>query len=463
MFNKKFSENNSDTEKDITRNADIRLEKLQLPRGMHDILPQDYRYYTYLKKVVRHRCRQSGLKRITTPILEYTDVFTRPVGKETDIVQKEMYTFEDRSSESLTLRPEGTAPVIRSYIQHGMHTLPQPVELWYWEPMFRYGRPQKGRYRQFYQFGVEVIGESDPALDAQIVHLGCKILDDVGLGDIYRVQVNSIGCKNCRPDYLSQLKHYYVGKQRSLCEDCKRRLEKNPLRLLDCKEEDCSILAKSAPRFSDFLCSECKDFHVTFLSYLDELKIPYQKNEGLVRGLDYYNKTVFEWWDKSTGEQNALAGGGHYDYLAELMGGQADTPGMGFAAGIERIVANMKDVGFEPPFKDIVDVFVAQLGPEAKKKSLSIIAGLRDAGVRTVGAVGKGSIKAQMRLADRFSVRYCLILGEREVLDGTIILRDMRKGSQESLPIKDIIGVVVEKLGDTDKMEKDEHGDSGNA
>src|SRR3989344_578009 len=420
-------------------------EKLQTAKGMHDILPQDYHYFTFLKKVVRHRFRQSGFKRISTPILEYSEVFTRPLGEQTDIVQKEMYSLEDKSGNSLTLRPENTAPVVRAYIQHGMASLPQPVELWYWEPMFRYDRPQKGRYRQFYQLGVEIIGESDPALDAQVVHLGCSIFNDIGLRNSYSVQVNSIGCKECRPDYIQQLQHYYYGKQHSLCADCKQRLEENPLRLLDCKHEDCSILAQMAPNFADFICADCKEFQRNFLSYLDELQIPYQQNNRLVRGLDYYNRTVFEWGDKSSGAQNSLGGGGRYDYLVGMMGGQPNTPAVGFAAGVERLVANMKEVGFEPPFKDVVDVFVAQLGPEAKKKCLPLIAALRDAGVRTVGAVGKSSMKAQMRLADRFSVQYCLILGEREVLDKKIILRNMRKAVQETLPFAGIVAEVAKR------------------
>lgn len=442
---------------------DVKGAKWQTPKGMHDILPEDYHYYTFLKKVVRHRVRQGGFKRITTPVLECTDVFTRPLGKQTDIVQKEMYTFSDPSGDSLSLRPENTAPAVRAYIQHGMSSLPQPVELWYWEPMFRHDRPQKGRYRQFYQFGVEVIGESDPALDAQAVELGCKIFSDVGLSGVYSVQINSIGCRVCRPDYISQLQHYYHGKQRNLCPDCKTRLTRNPLRLLDCKEEDCGLLAASAPVFSDFLCPECKAFHAAFRSYLDELKIPYVQNDRLVRGLDYYNRTVFEWWDKTTGAQNALGAGGRYDYLAETLGGSADTPGMGFAAGVERIVANMKAVGFVPPYKDVVDVFVAQLGPEAKKKSLSLLSALHDHGVRAVGAVGKSSMKAQMSLADRFSVKYCLILGEREVLDGTIILRDMRKGAQATLPNKNIVAEVMKRLGVSDKIKDEEYGENTDA
>jgi len=418
----------------------------QTPKGVHDILPADHEYYTFIKKCVRHRLRQAGFRRISTPIFEFTEVFTRSIGDTSDIVSKEMYTFHDRKERSLTLKPEGTAGVVRAYIQHGMQNLPQPVELYYIEPHFRYDRPQKGRYRQFHQFGYEIIGESDPALDVQAIYLAHKILDDLGIAQIFTLQLNSIGCKVCRPRYLNALKDYYFGKERSLCVNCKQRLDKNPLRLLDCKEEDCMILAQIAPKLSDYLCNECKEYHADVKEFLAELKIEYVENPNLVRGLDYYTKTVFEFWDKTDGAQNAIGGGGRYDGLVELMGGQP-TPACGFAAGMERIIANMKREKIRVPRKDDLHVFVAQLGKEAKKKCLPLIAALREAGIKTMGALGKGSIKAQMRLADKFKVPYTIIIGLTEVREGTAIIRDMAVGTQRTVPFDDVVDEIVKLIG----------------
>ncbi len=424
-----------------------RLHKLQNPLGVFDILPADHDYYTYIKKVVRHRCRQSGFRRITTPIFEFTDVFQRSIGEETDIVSKEMYTFLDKKERSLTLKPESTAGVVRAYLQHGMKELPQPVELYYIEPHFRYDRPQKGRYRQFWQFGYEVIGESDPALDAQIVQLSHKILDDLGVAGLFSIQVNSIGCPVCRAAYMTELRNFYVGKERSLCENCRYRLEKNPLRLLDCKEEDCQILAQLAPQLKNYLCKECKEFHEKFLGYLKEVGLNYVENDKLVRGLDYYTRTVFEFWDKSTGAQNAIGGGGRYDGLLELMGGPP-TPAVGAAFGMERIILSMKAEGVRVPSKDDLHVFVAQLGDEAKQKCLNLLWDLRERGVKSVGALGKGSMKAQIKLADKFKVPYTLILGITEVREGTIIIRDMSVGKQRFVPFDEVVDEVVKLIGE---------------
>lgn len=429
------------------QSAQVAQAKLQTPTGVHDILPNDHEYFTYIKKVVRHRARQAGYRRISTPIFEYLDVFQRGIGDATDIVQKEMYSFDDRGGRMLALKPEGTAGVCRAYIEHGMRLWPQPVELYYIEPHFRYDRPQKGRFRQFWQYGFEIIGETDPALDVQMIQLNQKILSDLGIAHLFDLQLNSIGCKMCRTDYLNALKDYYAGKERGLCLDCKVRLEKNPLRLLDCKEEDCRTIASFAPKFADLLCAECKEFDGHVKEYLGELGISYTVNPQLVRGLDYYTKTVFEWWDKTLGAQNAIGGGGRYDGLVEIMGGES-TPAVGFASGMERIVMHMKNAGITVPKKDDIHVFVAQLGDTAKKKCLKLISDLREQGVKTVGALGKGSMKAQLRLADKFQVQYTLILGVTEVRDGTIILRNMAKGSQKIIPFAEAMPAVIEALGE---------------
>ena len=422
----------------------------QTAKGVHDILPKDHEYYTFIKKVVRHRCRQAGFRRISTPVFEFTDVFKRSIGDTTDIVSKEMYTFEDRKGRSLTLRPEGTAGVVRSYIQHGMNGWPQPVELYYIENFFRYDRPQKGRYRQFWQFGFEIIGESDPALDAQIIHLAHKILSDLGIAQLFSLQLNSIGSGEDRLNFAQALKDFYFGKERSLCANCKHRLDDNPLRLLDCKEEDCIILAQIAPKMSDYLSEDSKQYHDELKEYLGELSIEYNENPSLVRGLDYYTKTVFEFWDKTEGAQNAIGGGGRYDGLMELMGGQP-TPSCGFAAGIERIIANMKREKIRVPQKDDLHVFVAQLGKEAKKRCLPLIADLRDNGIRTMGALGKGAIKTQLRLADKFKVPYTVIIGITEVREKTAIIRDMKIGTQKTVPMNKVVAEIIKRIGEENR------------
>jgi histidyl-tRNA synthetase len=426
-----------------------KIEPYRTPKGVHDILPDDHEYHTFIKKVIRHRARQAGFRRISTPIFEYTDLFARSIGDSSDIVSKEMYTFEDKKGRSLTLKPEGTVGVVRSYIQHGMQELPQPVLLYYIEPHFRYDRPQKGRYRQFWQFGLEVIGESDPALDAQIIQLANKINTDLGISGILKLQLNTIGLPESREKYMEVLQDYYVGKERSLCEDCKVRLPKNPLRLLDCKQEDCQILAKLAPLMHDYLDKDSLAYHEEVKSYLDELGIEYDENPKIIRGLDYYTKTVFEFWDKEQGAQNAIGGGGRYDGLIEQMGGQP-TPAVGYAAGIERIIANMKREKIRVPSKDNLHVFVAQLGNEAKKKCLGLIEELRESGIKTMGALGKGSINIQLRLADKFKASYTVLIGLTEVREGTAIIRDMSRGVQEHLPMNKVAERLVELIGEDD-------------
>lgn len=419
----------------------------QSPKGVHDILPDEHLYFSFIKKVVRHRLRQAGFRRISTPIFENVDVFARGIGNDTDIVEKEMYTFESKGGAKLALKPEGTAGVVRAYLEHGMQQLAQPVELYYIEPHFRYDRPQKGRYRQFHQFGFEVMGEADAAIDAQVIYLAHKINTDLGIADRLKLQVNTIGCPTCRKKYKEDLINFYAGKERSLCENCKSRLHKNPLRLLDCKEEDCQILASMAPTFESVIDEECKEHFRLLLEYLDELDVPYEKNTHLVRGLDYYTRTVFEFWSKKDGAQNAIGGGGRYDGLVELMGGQP-TPAIGYAGGMERIVDYMKEAGIRPPNKDRVQIFVAQLGLAAKKKALPLLNELREKGINTVGAVGKDSLKAQVGLADKMQARYALIMGQIEVKEGTIILRDMERGSQEIISFDGVVDRVVELLGE---------------
>lgn len=421
------------------------------PKGTHDVLPQDHQYHTYIKKVVRHRARQAGYTRIDPPLFEHKGVFQRGIGEHTDIVEKELFTVVGKrdgegDAREFALRPEFTAGICRSYIEHGMQQLPQPVELYSIGPCFRYDRPQKGRYRQFHQFDLEVIGLKDPSIDAQLIHVVTKILDDLRILDRLTLQINNIGTAENRKAYMEALRDFFIGKERQLPPDDARRLQTNPLRLLDSKEEDTQILIRSAPKLAQFLDEESKKYHETLLEYLEALGVTSVANPGLVRGLDYYGQTVFEFWDTSTGAQNAVGGGGRYDGLIELLGGKP-TPGVGFAGGIERMIWHMKEAGVQAPNKDQVDVFVAQLGPEAKKQCLTLVSALRELGVHTLGALGEASLKSQMRLADKFQSRYTLLLGKMEVKEGTIIVRDMKAGKQKQMTFKDAIPEVIKLLG----------------
>jgi histidyl-tRNA synthetase len=427
------------------------------PKGTNDVLPIDHQYFTYIKKAVRHRARQAGFQRIDPPMFEKREIFERGIGEHTDIVEKELFLVKGQHSSAdeghkqaeheFALRPEFTAGICRSYIEHNMAQLPQPVELYSIGTCFRYDRPQKGRYRQFHQVSFEAIGLKDASIDAQVMLVLTKILKDLHILDRLKMQINNIGTADNRKEFLLALRDYFVGKERNLPDLDRKRLETNPLRLLDSKEEDTQILLKRAPKLSDFVDDESKEYHEVLLSYLDELGIEYVPNENLVRGLDYYNQTVFEYWDASLGAQNAVGGGGRYDGLIELLGGK-QTPGFGFAIGVERVIWHMKEAGVTAPNKDHIDVFVAQLGPDAKKICLPLISQLRDLGIHTVGALGEASIKSQMRLADKFNARYCLLLGQIEVKEGTIILRDMAAGKQKHIPFAKAIPEIVKLLGE---------------
>ncbi len=421
------------------------------PRGTNDLLPEDHQYHTYIKKAVRHRARQAGFKRIDPPVYENRAIFERGIGEHTDIVEKELFlvTSKQKSDDSaeLALRPEFTAGICRAYVEHGMQQLPQPVQLYSIGPCFRHDRPQKGRYRQFHQFDFEMIGLKDASLDAQLIQVMVKILDDLRIMDRLTLQINNVGNAENRKEFCQALKDFFIGKERNLPELDQKRLQHNPLRLLDSKEEDTQILLKNAPKLVQFVDDESRAYHETVLEYLEALNISYISNENLVRGLDYYNQTVFELWDSSTGAQNAVGGGGRYDSLIELFGGHS-TPGLGAACGMERIIWHMKEAGIQAPNKDQVDVFVAQLGPEAKKTCLKLITDLREMGVHTVGALGEASLKSQMRLADKFEARYTLLLGKMEVKESTIILRDMKAGKQKQIAFKDTVKTIKKLLGE---------------
>jgi histidyl-tRNA synthetase len=431
-----------------------KLEVFQTPRGMHDILPSESLLWEKLRRVVKDIAEFYGFELIQTPIVEEEELFRRSVGNLTDIVEKEMYTLRTKGGDRLALRPEGTAGVARAYIQNGMASLPQPVKLWYWGPMFRHESPQAGRLRQFHHAGLEYFGEEHSAVDAEIIQVATKIIEGFGLKNFY-VELNSIGCKKCRPEYKTVLKNYYRNRISRLCPDCKRRLKENPLRLLDCKNEVCLLLRDGAPELVENLCSECHDHFKKLLEFLDDLGISYLLNPHLVRGLDYYNRTVFEiipsgskneiTSDAAVSSLKAIGGGGRYDYLIASIGGQ-DTPAVGVAIGIERLVHAWKEQGGKLLQKPSPKVFLVQLGELAKHKSLKILEDFRKQDIDVETTLGRDSIKAQLRVADRLGAPYALILGQKEAFSGNIILRDMRSGVQETIPLDKIVEELREKF-----------------
>jgi len=408
----------------------------QAPRGTSDILPQEQAYWRYIEQKVANVCQLYGYERIDTPVFEDTRLFARSIGEETDIVTKEMYTFEDRGGNQLTLRPEGTAPVCRAYLEHGLHNLPQPVKLYYIASIFRYERPQAGRYRQHHQFGYEAIGDGDPALDAEVIDMTWQLFASLNLHHL-SLQLNSIGCKQCRPPYLAVLKDYYANYARDLCADCKTRLRRNPLRLLDCKQPLCQQIANSAPRSIDHLCQQCEAHFDRLKKYLGLLALPFTVNHRLVRGLDYYTRTVFEIQPEEEGAQSTLGGGGRYDDLIEELGGKP-TPAAGFAAGLERIILNLKKQNVPIPALPQPQVFIAYIGDEARDEAVKLASMLRRAGIAVLEAFGNKSLKAQLRQANTLGSRQAVIIGEEEIKTGTVILRDMTTSQQKPIPISEL-------------------------
>lgn len=416
--------------------------KFQTVTGMHDILPQDQAYYEKIQEVLKKVSAFYDFERIDTPILEDANLFIRSIGENTDIVEKEMFTLRTKGKDFLVLRPEGTASVMRAYIEHGFVSLPQPVRLWYYGPFFRYEKPQAGRFRQFNQLGVEIIGEKDPIVDVQAVLSMYSILHDLGLKNLM-VRINSIGDDVCRPLYRKALVKYLRDNKTKLCSDCQRRMKVNPLRVLDCKNEKCQEILSAAPQSVDYLCEDCKKHLKDVLEYLDELKIPYCLDSRLVRGLDYYTRTVFEIVSNREGENggDALAGGGRYDNLSKMLGG-GDVPACGAAAGVERIIAEMKEIKAKVNFPPVPEIFFAQIGPLAKKKSLPILEDLRKAGIKVGEAFGKDALKAQLGKASRLGAKVVLILGQKEALNNMILVRNMQTAKQVEVSQEDIIKEV---------------------
>ena len=433
-----------------------RQRRFQSLRGFKDNLPQEQPFWKAVMTQAELLANDYSYQFIQTPIVESLGLFKRTIGDATDVVQKEMFEFKDRGGDTVVLRPEGTASIVRAYIQHGMIDRPQPVRLWYTGPMFRYERPQAGRFRQHHQLGFESIGDSHPIIDAQQIMICSGLLKHFGVPIM--IQVNSIGHKECRGEYIKKLTAYYRPKRPKLCEDCKKRLKANPLRLLDCKEKGCQEFKTEAPQIVDHLCDECRDHFVKVLEYLDEAEVPYQLNPYLVRGFDYYTKTVFEIWSQNEeGEQKgqlALGGGGRYDDLVELLGDRP-TPAAGFGLGIERILLALRDAGYMPPPVYEPQVFVAQLGDQARQEAIKLFNELRQRNYKVAETFSKDGLKGQLEQAARLKVKYTLVIGQKEMLEGTVIIRDMESGIQEIIDRSKIITEIAKKLNPKPEEEEE--------
>ncbi len=428
-------------------------------RGMHDILPREEKYWKALYHKAEDLASYFQFKRIETPLLEEAGLFVRSVGKGTDVVEKEMYAFEDRDGSKVALRPEGTASVARAYIGNGMWNDPQPVKVWYVASMFRHERPQAGRYREHRQVGFESFGLKDPAADAELILIAYNFYKDLGLP--VEVRINSLGTAEERVRYKAELLNYYRSKRSYICETCRERMSKNPLRLLDCKEAQCQPIKEEAPQIIDWLSPDSRAYFTKVLEFLDEIGVPYSLSPFLVRGLDYYSHTIFEIYpvveeeegEKEPAAQSALGGGGRYDLLVEELGGRP-TPAAGFGLGLERAVLALKEHEARthtPLAEEKATIFFAQLGEGAKRRALHMINELRHSGIKIAYNFFRGSLKSQLELANSLSATYVLILGQKEVQDKTVIIRDMESGVQEVIDQKKIEATLLKKLNLTTK------------
>ncbi len=413
---------------------------IQKPRGTFDILPSDTPLWQYIEKTARDTAANFGYGEIRTPTFESTELFQRGVGDTTDVVQKEMYTFTDRENRSFTLRPEGTASVARALVENGKCSDTLPLKLYYMINCFRYEKPQAGRSREFYQFGVEMYGAADAAADADVIALANEIITKLGIKDT-TLHINSIGCPECRPKFRQALYDYFKAHEDELCDTCKQRLETNPLRILDCKSPVCSAIGKDAPKSIDHLCEGCADHMAKLKNHLDEMGIEYEIDTNIVRGLDYYTRTVFEFICTGIGAQSTICGGGRYDGLMKEIGGPA-MPGIGFAMGITRLILAMEAYGAVPANDHAPLLYIAPMGAQAQCKAAGIVAKLRREGVYAEYDLVARSLKAQMKYADKINAKYALIIGDNEIESGKAILKNMQESSQTEVDFTDMAALV---------------------
>jgi len=410
-------------------------------RGFNDLLPDEIGKWHFVEETARQIFEEFGFSELRIPVIEKTELFSRGIGEATDIVEKEMYTFTDRSGNSLTLRPEATASMARAYLEHQMYSFDPVAKVYFIGPMFRYERPQKGRYRQFYQIDAEVFGVSNPMVDAEVIVMLIQFLKKVGLENL-ELQINSLGCRECRPRYREELKKYFATKTFQLCEDCQRRLQTNPLRIFDCKVETCRDAIADAPQVTDSLCQDCQKHFDKVKGYLQEMGLTYLLNPRMVRGLDYYTRTAFEVVSYNLGSQNAVAGGGRYDNLFQEIGG-LDIPGIGFAIGMERLISLLPA---EKTFLQDPQLFIAALGEETQMQAYRLLSQLHLQGIRAELDYEGKSLKSQMRRANKLNAQHVLILGGDELKRGKAVLRDMASKSQEEIPMSGLLDILKERL-----------------
>lgn len=406
------------------------------PRGTKDILPDTVGDWNYVEGEIRELCRRFGYSEIRTPIFEHTELFQRGIGEGTDVVDKEMYTFTDRGERSITLRPENTASAVRAYLQNKLYAQSNLVKLFYIGSMFRYDRPQAGRMREFHQFGVEALGEANPAVDAEVILLAMNLLEGLGLKDL-ELSINSVGCPKCRSKYRTMLQDFFRDKLEDLCEDCRSRFERSPLRILDCKKDSDKPYMADAPKITDCLCEECAEHFAKLKELLTSAGISFTHDPRLVRGLDYYTKTAFEIKYPPLGAQSAVAGGGRYDGLIEEMGGNP-TPAVGFATGLERLLLALESQNLLPEKNRSVDAYVVALGEAAQAEGFKLLNSLRKQGLSAAMDFAGRSMKAQMKQANKLGAKYSVILGEDEIAEGVVMLRSMEDSSQAKVPMNQV-------------------------
>ena len=406
------------------------------PRGTKDILPDTVGDWNYVEGEIRELCRRFGYSEIRTPIFEHTELFQRGIGEGTDVVDKEMYTFTDRGERSITLRPENTASAVRAYLQNKLYAQSNLVKLFYIGSMFRYDRPQAGRMREFHQFGVEALGEANPAVDAEVILLAMNLLEGLGLKDL-ELSINSVGCPKCRSKYRTMLQDFFRDKLEDLCEDCRSRFERSPLRILDCKKDSDKPYMADAPKITDCLCEECAEHFAKLKELLTSAGISFTHDPRLVRGLDYYTKTAFEIKYPPLGAQSAVAGGGRYDGLIEEMGGNP-TPAVGFATGLERLLLALESQNLLPEKNRSVDAYVVALGETAQAEGFKLLNSLRQQGLSAAMDFAGRSMKAQMKQANKMGAKYSVILGEDEISEGVVMLRSMEDSSQAKVPMNQV-------------------------
>lgn len=407
------------------------------PKGTKDMLPDQAYKWHYIEDSFAEICRKYGFEEIRTPIFEHTELFQRGVGDTTDIVQKEMYSFQDYGKRNITLKPEGTSPVVRAYVEHKMYAGVQPSKFYYNIPCFRYEKPQSGRLREFHQFGVETFGTSDMMADAEIVSLANDFLCEMGITDI-ELRINSVGCPECRKDHREALKKFLEPKYDQLCDTCKDRYNRNPMRILDCKSPVCQELVKGAPMMLDYLCDDCRDAFDELKGNLDAMGIEYTVDPGIVRGLDYYTKTAFEFVTSRIGAQGTVCGGGRYDHLVEEIGGPS-TPGVGFGLGKERLLMTMEACGADIPESPGADVFIAVMGEDAKKTGLGLMRELRHKGISVQMDIMGRNIKNQFKYANRIKASKTIVIGQDEIESGSLVIKDMETSQQRTIPMESIV------------------------